>query len=156
MMMKSNKLEVSTNPTSNGNVFTSVKDAISKKMTLVCEFSDEKGTSTKSYIKNGAVRVSSGGTNTNESGEFIMKDNKMYMWNETTREGFVYNVPEGDQTTQISQGDEYLNMIDAYKDSCKVATVENSYFVPPTDVNFQDMSKILEDLQKQIPAIPQQ
>ena len=39
-------------------------------------------------------------------------------------------------------------MIDQYKDSCKVATVADSYFTAPTDVNFQDMSKLLEDLQK--------
>ena len=44
-------------------------------------------------------------------------------------------------------------MIDKYKDSCKVASVEDSYFVTPNDVNFQDMNKFLEDLQNQMPQI---
>lgn len=138
------------------DLFTSIKDALSKKMTLVCEFNDDKGTSTKSYIKNGAVRVSSMG----QSGEFIMKDNKMYMWDDKTKQGFVYDVPQGEVsqtgTTEVSQSDSYLGMIDKYKDSCKVATVEDSYFVPPTEVNFQDMTKMLEDIKMQIPQTPAQ
>jgi len=149
VMTKSKKVtNISNN--SNNNVFTSVKDALTKKMTLVCEFSDDKGTFTKSYIKNGAIRVTSPESSSG-SGDFILKDNKMYMWDTKTKEGFIYSVPEGDQSTQISQGDEYLNMVNTYKDSCKVDSVMDSYFEVPTDVNFQDMSKILEDLQKQMP-----
>lgn len=144
------------------DVFTSIKDAMSKKMTLVCEFKDETGISTKSYIKNGAVRVTTNNeASENKSGDIIIKDKKMYMWDIKTKQGFVYDIPdeEGEKgvgsTDETSQSENYLNMIDKYKDSCKVAAVEDSYFTPPTDINFQDMSKLLEDLKKQTPQLPQ-
>lgn len=153
MSLKSNKSKITTsNSTSETkSVFTSIKDALSKKLTLVCEFKDDSGVSTKSFLKNGAVRVSS-------TSEFILKDKKMYMWDLKTKQGFVYDIPDttnaGTTGGEINQSESYLNMIEKYKDSCKVATIEDSYFVPPTDVKFQDMSKLLEDLKKQIPASP--
>lgn len=144
---------------SNGSVFTSIKDALSKDVSLICEFSDENGVSTKSYVKNGAVRVSStGGAQTNQSSDVIIKDKKMYMWDLKTKQGFVYTIPEeedskvGMTATEVNQSDSYLNMIEAYKDSCKVSTVSDSYFETPTDVEFQDMSKLLEDLKNQMPS----
>lgn len=145
----------SKDTTENKSVFTSIKDALSKDVTLVCEFKDETGVSTKSYIKNGAVRISS-------EGEIIMRDKKMYMWDVKTKEGFVYEIPDsedneiGATTTEINQSESYLNMIETYKDSCKVTSVEDSYFDLPKDIKFQDMSKLLEDLKNQMPQIPQQ
>lgn len=138
------------NVTTTNNVFTSIKDALSKNITLVCDFKDDSGVSTKSYIKNGAIRISS-------EGEIIMKDKKMYMWDLKTKQGFVYDVPDQDiSSTEANQSENYLNMIDKYKDSCKMATVEDSFFIPPSDIKYQDMSKLLEDLKKQIPQLPQQ
>lgn len=126
------------------DVFTSIKDALSKKMTLVCDFKDETGTSTKSYIKNGAVRVSSSGE-AGQASEIIIKDKKMYMWDINTKQGFAYDIPDveskgevGTSDNEINQSENYLNMIDKYKDSCKVSTVEDSYFSPPTDIVFQE------------------
>lgn len=138
--------------TENKSVFTSIKDALSKDVTLVCEFKDDSGVSTKSYIKNGAVRISS-------EGEIVMKDKKMYMWDVKTKEGFIYEIPDsedskiGATSTEINQSESYLNMIETYKDSCKVTSVEDSYFELPKDVKFQDMSKLLEDLKNQMPQI---
>ena len=163
MKLKGGKTASSGSNSTSGtkSVFTSVKDALSKNITLVCEFKDESGTSVKSYIKNGAVRVTStGGTGSSQSGDIIMKDKKMYMWDVKTKQGFVYDIPDAEDSSvgttgsKLNQSESYLNMIDKYKDSCKVATVEDSYFVPPTDVKFQDMSKLLEDLQKQVPSNP--
>lgn len=144
------------------SVFTSVKDALSKNITLVCDFKDEQGASTKSYIKNGAVRVSTSDSS-NSSGEIIMKDKKMYMWDMKTKAGFIYEVEDSDDSqsnqvgmtgSEVVKSEQYLDMIEKYKDSCKVATVEDSYFTPPTDVKFQDMSKFLEDLKSQMPSLP--
>lgn len=149
---KENKIE-------SKNIFTSVKDALSQKLTLACEFTDETGATTKSYIKNGAVRVSSTG-NSEQTNEIIIKDKKMYMWDDKKKQGFMYiisdeakNSQTGNTNQDVVSSQSYLNMIDKYKDSCKVATVADSYFVVPTDVNFQDMAKLLEDLQKQAPQI---
>ena len=43
--------------TQQGNIFTSIKDALSKSLSLECTYKDAKGTETKTYIKSGAVRV---------------------------------------------------------------------------------------------------
>lgn len=141
------------------NIFTSVKDALSKKMTLVCDFKDETGASVKSYIKNGAVRVSTMGESSDKSGEIIIKNKMMYMWDTKSKQGFVYNLPDqennenGGGVTEDNavNSESYFSMIDRYKDSCKVGTVEDSYFEVPKDINLQDMSKLLEDMKNNIP-----
>ena len=40
-----------------GNVFNSIKDALSKSLSLKCVYKDEQGVQTTTYIKGGAVRV---------------------------------------------------------------------------------------------------
>jgi hypothetical protein len=141
------------------SIFTSVKDALTQNVTLACEFS-ESSSSFKSYIKNGAVRVSTTDNTSTQAGEMLMKDNKMYVWDSKTKEGFVYDIPKdtegndekvGMTGQEVVSSESYLNMIDKYKDSCKVATIDDSYFIAPKDVKFQDMSKLLEDLKNQIP-----
>lgn len=158
--IKSGKLGGNSSTSDSKGIFTSVKDALSKNLTLVCDFKDESGTSVKSYIKNGAVRVSTVGSTEAQSGDIIIKDKKMYMWDVKTKTGFVYDIPDSESSenktsglggTEVVKSDAYLNMIDKYKDSCKVSAVEDSYFVAPADVKFQDMSKFLEDLKKQMP-----
>lgn len=140
---------------------TSIKDALTSNVTLSCEFTEETGNVTKSYIKNGAVRVSM--VNNDKANEIIIKDQKMYLWDEGKKEGFIYDVsnnqdddqPDMDVTNKnISSSDFYLNMIDKYKDHCKVTTVSDSYFVIPADINFQDMNKLLENLKQQMPQTP--
>ncbi|KKP47462.1 MAG: hypothetical protein UR39_C0004G0068 [Candidatus Woesebacteria bacterium GW2011_GWA1_33_30] len=153
---KGNKTVSTGSNSEKSGIFTSVKDALTQKLTLSCEFTDETGTVVKSYIKNGAVRVSSIGNGDNvQANEIIIKDKKMYMWEPKTKAGFIYIIPDQTENSQVGttnqdvvSSESYLNMIDQYKDSCKVATVADSYFTAPTDVNFQDMSKLLEDLQK--------
>ncbi len=154
------------NKNSNGedstkNVFVSIKGALSKDLTLACEFKDEQGNSTKSYIKNGAVRISTNGKET-QSGEIIIRNNKMYMWDPKSKTGFIYEIPDEEKGNVgmtgegINQSDRYLSMIDKYKDTCKTAAIEDSYFEEPKDISFQDMSKLLQDIKNQMPAIPQQ
>lgn len=144
---------------SNG-LFNSIKDALSKDLTLSCEFNDGSS-QVKSYIKNGSVRVST--VSDNNAGEMIMANNKMYIWDTKTNEGFVYDIPKNEDGTNQEVGmtgqdvvssESYLDLIDKYKDSCKVATVEDSFFVAPSNIKFQDMAKMLEDLQKyQMPNV---
>ena len=159
MKSKSSKVETNNIATGNKGVINSVKDALTQKLTLSCEFTDESGTVVKSYIKNGAVRVTSVGSEADKSGEIIMKDKKMYIWDTTSKEGFVYVIEDQavdgaeNSSRENITSDSYLDMIDKYKDSCKVATVADSYFVPPADVNFQDMSKFLENMQNQVSPI---
>ena len=70
---KGNKTVSTGSNSEKSGIFTSVKDALTQKLTLSCEFTDETGTVVKSYIKNGAVRVSSIGNGDNVQANEIME-----------------------------------------------------------------------------------
>src|SRR3989344_7062324 len=73
--------------TQDGNVFTSIKDALSKSLSLECTYKDEKGTETKTYIKAGAVRLDAQSTaaGSEANSQAIFKDRKLYSWDPTTK-----------------------------------------------------------------------
>src|SRR3989339_1958999 len=139
------------------NVFESIQDALSKSLSLKCVYKDEKGVQTTTYIKGGAVRVNMEGIKDNEQpGSIILKDKKMYMWNEVSKTGFTYTITEPVITpgadTVDNKDASVLAGIEKYKDSCKTEVVADSLFVPPDDVKFQDMSGFTENLMKQVPT----
>ena len=144
-------------PNQDSNVFTSIKDALSKSLSLECTYQDEKGTETKTYIKSGAVRAESkivvNGSATES--QVIFKDRKMYSWDNTTKKGVVFEIPEETENPQITpsgqrsaddnKSESFLAEIEKYKDACKPAVVSDSLFTPPSDVEFQDFSSILKN-----------
>lgn len=146
--------------TGTSNVFESIQDALSKSLSLKCVYKDEQGIQTTTYIKGGAVRVDMEGIKDNEQpGSIILKDKKMYMWNEASKTGFTYTItepevtPGTDQSPTVDNKDaSVLAGIEKYKDSCKTEVVADSFFVPPADVKFQDMSAFTENLMKQVPT----
>lgn len=157
-MMKSKKTsETSTaeqpTKTESKNVFTSIKDALSKSVTLECTFTDEEGRKTKSYIKNGAVRSDVSGKTADESGSVIMKDKKMYYWNSKMAFMMTFDVenvkPSGtttqqNTTTSTPNGANLLDTMEKYKNDCKPAIVADSLFTPPTNVKFTDYSELFK------------
>lgn len=159
------------NTTQSGSIFTSIKDALSKSMSLKCVYKDEKGVETRTYIKGGAVRVMMTSAKEGEQpNNIVMKDKMMYMWNDTTKTGFSYKIEEPkdvtpfptaeDKTANKETGDDQkesvLAQIEKYKDACKVETVADSMFAVPTDVKFQDMNALQEQMMKGLPqGLPQ-
>ncbi len=135
--------------TTSGNVFTSIKDALSKSLSLECTFTDESGRQTKAYMKAGAVRSDFTGKTANESGSVIMKDKKIYFWN--AQGGFMMEAPEetpaaGEPTTKATPGGagDIVETMEKYKESCKPAVVADSLFTPPANITFQDFSKMMQ------------
>ncbi|OGK19531.1 hypothetical protein A2866_00150 [Candidatus Roizmanbacteria bacterium RIFCSPHIGHO2_01_FULL_39_8] len=152
-----------------GNVFTSIKDALSKSVSLECTYNDEEGVSVKSYIKGGGVRSMMTAKDPKQPNNFIMKDNKMYMWNDTTKEGFMttWEMPKditpnptleamGKEEEKTNESDSLLAQMEKYKDACKPAVVADSLFTPPTDVKFQDMSAVQKQMMEQLSKTPEQ
>lgn len=130
-----------------GNAFTSIRDALSKSISLECELTDSEGRNTKAYIKNGAVRADMTDPDPNNSGSVIMKDKKIYIWN--GKEGFMMELPDepnamSESGSETTQGDQILDDLENYKDNCKPAIVSDSLFTPPADVTFSDMQKMME------------
>lgn len=140
------------------NVFTSIKDALSKSLSLKCEFADASGRQTTSYVKNGAVRADFTAAKAEESGSVIIKDKIMYFWN--SQGGWKSDVPEEQTLPQAredlpsgqAQGANIVDSLEANKEKCKPDVVADSLFTPPADVMFQDFSKMIQAPQGSIPA----
>ncbi|QQR64081.1 hypothetical protein IPH70_00920 [Candidatus Roizmanbacteria bacterium] len=137
--------------------FTSIQDALSRSLSLECTFTDDNGRQTKTYMKAGAVRTDFTGSKAEESGSMILKDKKMYSWNDTTKQGFMMQVPDlkitPTQNSKTGAGkgtnpSDALAMIEKYKSSCKPGTVADSLFTPPAEIKFTDYSNMMKDLQK--------
>ncbi|HSX40001.1 MAG TPA: hypothetical protein VLF68_00100 [Candidatus Saccharimonadales bacterium] len=138
-----------------GGVFGSIKDALSKSVSLQCDFTDETGRKTVSYIKNGAIRADVTGQTAQENGSVIMKDNKMWVWNGQT--GFMMDLSSADkgnagQNQAVSQQEEVMNSLEKYKSSCKPAVVADSLFATPSNVKFQDMSQMMKGVPTGMPS----
>jgi hypothetical protein len=136
------------------NVVTSIKDALSQSASMECTYTDQEGRESKSYIKNGAMRTDYKGKTTEESGSVIVTAKKMYMWTEK-KEGFMIDIPEvtpteGDASIPqgVAQRDEAMADLEKYKESCKTAVVSDSLFTPPSDVQFQDYSQMMQQVQQ--------
>lgn len=153
-----NTAQTSPKPT-NANVFSSIKDALSKSVSLQCDYTDDSGRKTIAYIKAGAVRSDYTGKTAQESGSIIIKDKKMYFWN--GKQGMMIQVdpsemmgsitPSAQKTPSEQQkpGD-VVNTLEKFKESCKPSVVADSLFTPPTDVKFTDFSEIMKTSTKQI------
>ncbi len=144
------------------SVFTSIKDALAKAISLECDFSDQTGHQTKSYIKNGAIRADITAADPKQSGSVIIKDQKMYFWNSVG--GFTMDVPNESPTpganakaTANPSGLSAAGMIasvEQYKDSCKPSVVSDDLFTPPANVKFQDFSKVMQQTAPAVTGVP--
>jgi len=149
-----------------GSVFTSIKDALSKSMSLKCVYKDDKGVETTSYIKDGSVRVMTSGTgDADQYGSILMRDKKMYMWSDVTKKGFTLSLKEPENVSPGAQENKpdsvngagqdqesVLAQIEKYKDACKVEVIADSYFTVPTDVEFQDMDALQKQMMQGLPS----
>lgn len=139
----------SSNPVE--NTFSSIKDALSKSVSLQCNFTDETGRKTTSYIKNGAIRADIEAQKEEESGSVIVKDKKMYFWSKES--AFMMDLSSTEVTgTPQNQENDLMAGLEKYKESCKPAVVSDDLFNIPSDVKFQDFSQMMKDAQKAMPS----
>jgi hypothetical protein len=139
-----------------GNVLTNIKDALLKSQSFTCQYPDPTGkTKITTYVKNGAIRLKNLATSSENGGEALMKDNKMWIWNETKKEGMMVTLKNTDQNgTKKNQMDEAIADMEKYKSYCKVEMVPDSMFMPPADVKFQDLDAMMQGVGQQgIPKI---
>ena len=132
------------------NAITSIKDALSKSVSLECDYKDENGQGSKSYIKNGAVRVDVISDDPEKAASIIMKDKKMYSWT-GKKEVCVMELPDeavekpvGSVNEGSTQQANLMADLEKYKDACKAAIVSDSLFTPPADVKFTDLSQMMK------------
>lgn len=128
----------------NKNVFTSIKDAISKQIGLKCEYEDEEGVKATTYVKGNNVYLESDIENEGTTVKFkaVMKDKKYYLWSDENKQGMVFDLSkassEGTETngTKVQTQDEIIAKLEENKNKCRPENIAPSMFDTPSDVSF--------------------
>ena len=145
------------------SVISSIKEALAGSQSLQCDFTDESGRKTVTYIKSGAIRTDMTATDPKQSGSMIFKDKKMYYWNGKTGTVLTFDIQEMEKITppvttpSVKQGEnpqDVVASLEKYKESCKQASVADDLFTPPTDVKFTDLTSMMKSLKSVPSAIP--
>lgn len=141
------------NATESGAI-ASLKDALTGSSSIKCEYTDPQSRSGTIYIKNGQVRVEGYGEE-NQISYSIFTGQKNYIWNPTTKEGFAFTVPQVTPGAAVTPAQGDLNTavqtLNGYEQKCSPSNVDDSMFVPPTDINFQDFSAMMQGVGKDLP-----
>lgn len=160
-----------------GSAISSIQDALSKSQSLKCEYTDENGNKSTTFIKSGNIRVSTK-TKDSKDGEVLTRTQgdevKSYFWDPATKKGTVFTISKKDtqamqkqvqQNPQVQAGnkEDLIESIEKYKQHCKTESVSDSLFTPPTDVQFTDLQAEMkkaginmEDIKNQMKNLPQQ
>lgn len=110
-----------------------------------CTYTMEQGLKVTTYVKNGKMRteipLEVGDTNIS-----LYTDNKVYQWSTKEKQGFFMSVEEAKQqpNTEVQDPDKYLEEIRRkYQPDCQNMDLPDSLFRVPTDIEFQDLSQLL-------------
>jgi len=140
-----NTLFKNENTQESNGIIGSIKEAIANSMSFKCEYNIENN-KTIVYVKNKSIRIEGSWQAKSNTG-MIMKDNKLWTWDNEKKEGMIMPLNPSQEENQGSSSEDIINGLEAQKQFCKVALVDDSMFIPPTDVKFQDLSQFMEQLQ---------
>lgn len=134
---------------SSSSNYSTASELFNSNLSLECT-TTEGGKSEKVYIKQGSV---TGGT---EGNKFVLNPKGMYIWEEGKKDGFFYDIKANDifktsspMNSGMMDGGMMNNFLidqnfDDFKKSCVTASLEDSMFEIPKDVNFQSISDLLK------------
>lgn len=132
------------------NVFTSIRDAMSKSIVLRCEYLDEDGETTIAHIKGKVIALEA--AKPDADGKIIKgiaMDEKLYFWADGAEKGTYFNIldPEDKedegtsmQGDKVQNIDDIINKLEANKEKCSNAQVPASMFELPQGVEFEEWS----------------
>jgi len=128
----------------NGNVFQSIKDAMSKSLSLKCEY-QTGDTKTVAYIKGTAVKIDGVLSGGKKSGA-IIKGDRLWTWDIDTKQGIVMTIKNEGTDKQTTSQEDIINSLEKQKQFCRPAVVSDADFNPPTDVKFQDLDSLMQGI----------
>jgi len=136
------------------SVFSSIRDAFDRSMTLRCEYIDEDGQKSINYIKNKMIRTDS----PDPSGKQVyalFRDEKLYMWGPDSNQGMVFELADLKESNDVQMGgstihgtDDIISELEQRKDKCSTQSVPDSMFEVPSNVNFMDLNELFKQFQK--------
>lgn len=131
---------------------TSIVDALLGNDTMKCTYSDSYG-EVVVWAKAGKVRSegSSFGMQGNEKGGMINDGEYLYIWQESDKTGLKYKLSVFEAENQDSEIPPGVNpqtwaetIQNQYEYSCQAVNEGEEIFTPPADVEFQDMTELLQ------------
>ncbi len=137
------------------NGIASIKEIMTEGGTLRCEYTDDQNQKFVAYVKGTEVRttIQNPKSTTNPS-NFILKGTTLYMWpSGSSTQGLKVTVDEETikKAQQQTQGaddvdkatnTDIIGALESYKNNCVRASVDDSQFVIPTNIKFQDFSQL--------------
>lgn len=142
------------------NPLTNPAAVLTGGASMKCEYTED-GRNIVAYVKGEQFRTDvTGGEEGSMS--MIYKDDTTWSWNTDTKKGMKMTFEKPTVTpgaemestggeTEKSDAQEIKEELDKYKDSCKNQMVSESLFTPPSDVEFQDYSQMMEQMQNMNP-----
>jgi len=123
------------------DIITTIKDAVQNQMVLKCEYVDEDGDKTMTYIKGQTVRmIGQGGDDKKVEG--LMKDGKFYIWSTENKEGMVLDISKFEGAsmgnTPIHSIDDVIGVLESQKDKCVISPESLGLLDLPSDIKFTD------------------
>lgn len=132
---------------SDTNVIEGLASAIISGDSFRCEYTNQTANSKGEYlVKNKKFKLL-GQEIEGKKSTIIVNDLGMYMWSEDQNQGFFYPASATSGQNKNTQFDDFINpeIVDQKeKVSCRNASIDDSEFVPPASVNFQDFSKLMD------------
>lgn len=144
-----------------------IGEAIAMGKTAQCDMTNtETGDTSRYYIKGKNIRFDTvNATNPEQSGSFLTDGEFIYTWTEAAKEGVKFSaiMPSGTpnpavtqppQAPDFSTEDAWLNYQNlGYTIDCSVEPVDDSLFIPPTDVTFTDMTALMKKFTQVTPVV---
>lgn len=130
-------------------VKTELEQMMNKISGLFCSYTDKKGQLVEAYLKKDKIRLN-GSKLFNGSGSLIMKEGKLWIWSNASKEGFIFNTALLDNTGllggETGAFGEVIKDVDNYRKTCVPKAVEDSNYTVPPDANFKDLSPMIGGL----------
>jgi hypothetical protein len=131
-------------------VFSSIKEALSKSISLKCLYTDKEGDSMTMYLKGNVMRVDVIKKQpTDPLISEVVKNNKIYMWSDTSDQGVLIDfaaIKPGEEyfkmdETTIKSTDDIINKVEEQKQNCVREIVSDSIFEVPANIKFLGETK---------------
>lgn len=138
-----------TQPKETKGAWESIKDAMSKSISLRCEYTDEDGAQSINYIKGKMIRTESSNVKEGEIKAYgIFKGEKAYIWTDNSKQGIIFDLTTFDDDTtmgetKIESVDDIISELEKNKQNCRNESIPDSYFDIPGDITFTDWSSFM-------------
>lgn len=144
----------------------SLKDALTLGKSVQCVYTTEEG-EVKTWVKGNKVRVEGVGFGPPEAkngqGGMVNDGEWIYIWGGEEKTGIKYRLSAMEQQDWAKDVEEWQDpqqwaagIEDKYKVSCNQTTVSDNIFTPPADVQFQNMTEMLEKVGELEKSFPQE